>query len=200
MNFLHLLTTLPPLLAYLVTFAILVAESGLLIGFFLPGDTLVFPLGLLAAQGILSLPIILLVCIAGAVLGDSLGYRIGRTLGPRVFKHQESLFFKKEYVERAQAFYAKYGKGALVLARFTPVVRTFAPTMAGVAQMDYLVFLTYNVLGGVLWSVGLVLLGYFLGKVIPNIDHYLLPIIALILVVSLVAPIKHILEARKGKA
>jgi membrane-associated protein len=196
MSYLHALAALPPGPAYLAVFLILAAESGLLIGFFLPGDTLIFPLGLLASQGILSFPVLLIACIAGAVTGDTLGYFIGKAMGPRLFKKNDSIFFKAEYVERAQAFFERYGRMTLIMARFTPIVRTLAPTIAGVGRMDYRTFFVYNAVGGILWSAVLLSLGYFLGRVVPNVDHYLLPLVAVILVVSLVGPVRHFLQHR----
>jgi membrane-associated protein len=131
-----------------------------------------------------------------SVVGDSCGYLIGKRLGPRIFQKDDSLFFKGEYVERARLFFERYGMMTLMIARFTPVVRTFAPTMAGVARMNYRTFFTYNVLGGTAWSLVLIFLGYFLGKTIPNIDHYLLPIVAAIIILSLIGPAKHIIDHR----
>ena len=166
-------------------FLIVFAESGLFFGFFLPGDSLLFTAGLFAAQGILNLPLILIGCFVAAVVGDQVGYVFGRRVGPALFRRPDSRLFKQEYVTRAQAFFEKHGPKTIVLARFVPIVRTFAPILAGVGSMRYRTFLSYNLIGGFLWAVGVTLLGYGLGELIPDIDAYLLPIIAVIIGISL---------------
>ena len=181
---------------------IVFAESGLLFGFFLPGDSLLFTAGLLSSQGLLSLPIVLVGCFVAAVAGDQVGYAFGVRVGPALFKRPDSRVFKQEYVEKASHFFERYGAKTIVLARFVPVVRTFAPILAGVGTMRYRVFVTYNVLGALLWAVGITTLGYVLGEVIPDIDKYLLPVILLIIALS-VAPIavevlRNRRKARKG--
>lgn len=167
-------------------FAIVFAESGLFFGFFLPGDSLLFTAGLFAAQGTLSLPVILVGCFVAAVAGDQVGYQFGKRVGPALFRRPDSRFFRQEYVHRAEHFFRKYGAKTIVLARFVPIVRTFAPILAGVGTMPYRTFVTYNVVGGLLWAVGVTLLGYLLGELIPDIDTYLLPIVALIVFLSLI--------------
>jgi membrane-associated protein len=179
-------------------FAIVFAESGLLIGFFLPGDSLLFTAGLLASQGKLNLPVILVGCFVAAVAGDQAGYLFGRKVGPSLFKRPESRFFKHENVEKAQAYFDKYGVKTIVLARFVPVVRTFAPIVAGVGQMHYPTFVRFNVLGGLLWGVGVTLLGYVLGDTIPDIDKYLLPVIALIVFLSVLPVLFELRKARRS--
>lgn len=169
-------------------FAIIFAESGLLIGFFLPGDTLLFTAGFLAASGYFSIWYLIIGGIIAAVVGDNVGYQIGRKFGPRIFSREESFFFHKDHVEKAKSFYAKHGPLTIVLARFVPVVRTFAPVLAGVGHMNYATFFFYNILGGVIWIVSMSLLGYFLGEVIPNIDKYVLPVILSAVVLSIVIP------------
>lgn len=187
-------------LGLLGVFVIIFSESGLLIGFFLPGDSLLFTAGLLASQGFLNIYLLALVSFVGAVTGDSVGYSFGARVGRRLFNREESRFFRKEYLLKAEEFYEKYGAKALVLARFTPFIRTFAPIVAGVARMNYKRFVTYNILGGFLWAIGVSLAGYFLGKVIPDVDKYLLPIIGLIILVSLLPTIWHLFqEKRKPK-
>src|SRR3989338_8122881 len=178
---------------YLGLFGIVFAESGLFIGFFLPGDSLLFTAGFLASQGFFNLTFLMALTFLGAVLGDSFGYAFGKKLGPRIFKKEDSLLFHKDHLERAQKFYQKHGGKAIILARFMPVVRTFAPILAGVGKMNYPAFLFYNIIGGALWATGLTLLGYYLGSVIPNIDKYLLPIIALIIFLSVLPTLIHIL-------
>jgi membrane-associated protein len=171
---------------YIGIFAIIFAETGLLVGFFLPGDTLLFAAGILASKGYFNVAILLVIASVAAIVGDSVGYFIGKKLGPRIFKKEDSLFFKKEYVARAQVFFAKHGKKTIVLARYIPIVRTFAPVVAGVGAMPYKTFFAYNVAGGILWCFSMILAGYFLGARIPNIDAYILPVIIGIFVLSFV--------------
>ena len=160
------------------------AESGVLLGIFLPGDSLLFAAGLLAASGFLSLwPLITLVVIA-AIFGDSVGYWFGVRVGPGLFKREDSRFFKQSYLKRTQDFYGKYGGRAIILARFVPIVRTLAPILAGVGSMNYRHFISYNAVGGFLWGAGVILLGYFLGSIIPNSDRYLLPITLVVIILS----------------
>jgi membrane-associated protein len=171
------------LAAWLIVFA----ETGLLLGFFLPGDSLLFTAGVLAGQGKLSIWLLLPGAFVGAFLGAEVGYLIGRRVGPRLFRRPDSRFFKQENVERTKAFFDRHGPKAVVLARFVPVVRTFTPVMAGVGEMRRREFTRYNLIGALLWAVGVTLLGYALGNAIgSNIDTYLLPLIALIIVVSLI--------------
>src|SRR5918994_3481733 len=153
-------------------FLVVFAESGLLIGFFLPGDSLLFTAGFLASapdsvpdELHLSLPLLLVGCFVAAVVGDQVGYLMGRRGGPPTFRRPDSRFFKKDNVDKAQAFFDRYGAKTIVLARFVPVVRTFAPIVAGVSKMHYRTFVTFNIVGGALWAVGITLLGYFLGQV-----------------------------------
>ena len=181
-------------------FAIVFAESGLLFGFFLPGDSLLFTAGLLASQGKLNLPLILVGCFFAAVIGDQVGYAFGRRVGPSLFRRPESRLFKHENIERAQAYFDKYGSKTIVLARFVPVVRTFAPIVAGVGHMRYRTFVTFNILGGLLWAVGVTVLGYILGETIPDIDKYLLPAILVIIFLSALPVVFEVLKARKARA
>ncbi len=176
---------------------IVFAESGLLVGFFLPGDSLLFSAGLLSSQGKLpALGWLLIVACACAVAGDQVGYLFGRKVGPSLFRRPDSRFFKQEYVTRARQFFERNGPKTIVFARFVPIVRTFAPIVAGVSEMNYRLFVTYNVLGGVLWGAGVSVLGYILGDTVPNIDKYLLPIIAVVIALSLL-PV--LLEWRKAR-
>ncbi len=177
---------------------IVFAESGLFFGFFLPGDTLLFTAGFVASQGIFSLPVLLVGTFVAAVLGDSVGYWFGKKTGPALFAKEDSLFFKKKYALQAQVFYEKHGKKTIILARFMPIIRTFAPIVAGIGNMNYRIFLTYNIVGGFIWSFLLILLGYFLGKSIPGIDKYLLPIVLLITLASLAPGIIHLVKNRKS--
>jgi membrane-associated protein len=178
---------------------ILFAESGLLIGFFLPGDSLLFPAGFLASQGHLNIWILVAVAIAAAVAGDSVGYWFGKKIGPTIFTREDSFWFRKKNVTKAHQYFEKYGSKTIVIARFIPVVRTFAPMLAGVGSMRYRTFFAYNVVGGILWAAGVSLLGFYLGAVIPNIDHYLLPIIFLIIVISVLPPVIHVMKEKENR-
>ncbi len=198
MNYLDTLNHMSLGVAYLIIFLILFFESGLLIGFFLPGDTLVFPLGLLVAQGHFSLFPLFLICTAGAFTGDLLGYAIGRKLGPSLLHKKDSVFFKQEHIRHSRQFFERYGKQTILVARFVPILRTFAPTLAGVGDMEYRTFLLYNFLGGALWSGSLLVLGYYLERIIPDIDQYLLPVIIVAVVITLIASARYLLKQRKG--
>ena len=178
-------------------FAIIFAESGLFFGFFLPGDSLLFTAGLLASQGLFSISLLVLGSALAAIAGDTVGYSFGKLIGPRLFTKPNSLFFNPKHPKRAEQFYLKYGPRAIILARFIPVVRTFVPIVAGVGRMSYPTFLIYNIIGGALWTIGISLLGYFLGSTIPNIDHYLLPIIVLIIVISFMPIVIEYMKSRK---
>lgn len=178
-------TTLIPAAGYVGLFFIVAAESGLFFGFFFPGDSLLFTAGLLAATGTLDIWTLVVLMPVAAVIGDSIGYWLGAWIGPRIFVKEDSFFFSTQYVTRAEYFYKRHGAKAVVLARFVPIVRTFVPILAGVGSMRYRTFVTYNVVGGLLWGVGVTLLGYFLGKSFPDTVHYLLPIIVVVIVLSL---------------
>lgn len=183
--------------SYIGLFLIVFAESGLLIGFFLPGDSLLFTAGFLASQGFLNIWLLVPLIFIAAVTGDSVGYAFGRRVGPRLFKREDSRFFHKRNLRKAELFYEKHGGMTIILARFMPVVRTFAPIVAGVGRMHYPTFLFYNVLGGAIWTISMCVGGYFLGKLIPNVDKYLLPIIGAIIVLSILPSAIHLLRERK---
>ncbi|MCS7002164.1 MAG: VTT domain-containing protein [Dehalococcoidia bacterium] len=172
---------------HFVIFGVVFAESGLFFGFFLPGDSLLFASGLLASQQFLNLPFLLIGCFVGAVGGDSVGYWFGNHYGRRLFDRRDSVVFRRKNLVLAERYYERHGGKTIVLARFIPAVRTFAPIVAGVAAMRYRTFLLWNVLGGLLWSVGVTVAGFFFGSLIPDVDKYLLPVIALIVAIS-VAP------------
>lgn len=194
------LNSLLKTVGYAGVFAIVFAESGLLVGFFLPGDSLLFAAGFLASQGFFNIAILCIVTFVAAVLGDNVGYWFGKKAGPRVFKKEDSLVFSKANVEKSQAFYEKHGGKAIILARFIPVVRTFAPVIAGVGKMDYKRFFAFNIIGGLIWGVGVTLLGYFLGNSIPHVDRYLLPIAILIIIVSIAPGLWHLLRDQESRA
>jgi membrane-associated protein len=177
---------------YFGIFAIIFAETGLLAGFFLPGDSLLFTAGFLASQDILNLWILIPVCFVAAVTGDAVGYLFGKQVGRGLFKKPESRFFKPENLVLAEAFFQRHGGKAIILARFIPFARTFVPIIAGISTMRYRDFAIFNVAGGLIWAVGLPLAGYFLGENIPNIDRYLLPVILLIVLISLIPSSYHI--------
>jgi membrane-associated protein len=185
--------------AYLIIFAIIFAESGLLVGFFFPGDSLLFTAGLFASQGGFNIYALAFGCFVAAVAGDSVGYYTGHKLGRRLFNRDGSLLFPKSHLLKAEAFYEKHGGKTIILARFMPMIRTFAPIVAGIGAMNYSTFLSYNVFGGFLWAVGMSVGGYFLGTLIPDVDKYLLPIIALIVFVSTAPPIYHLLKEKYSK-
>ncbi len=169
--------------------AIIFAESGLFFGFFFPGDSLLFTAGLLASQGYFHFGTLLIGSIVAAILGDSVGYWFGKKIGPRIFTREDSFFFKKRHVERTKLFYERHGKKTIILARFIPIVRTFAPILAGVGEMQYKTFLPYNITGGILWVMLMLASGFFLGRIIPDIDRYILPIILCIVIVSVAVPV-----------
>ena len=179
---------------------IVFAESGLLIGFFFPGDSLLFTAGFLASQEVLNVYLLVPLMFVAAVAGDSAGYAFGRKMGPAIFKREDSIIFHKAHLERARVFYERHGGKTIVLARFMPIVRTFAPILAGVGNMNYRTFLFFNLIGGALWAIGLTLLGFFLGSVVPNVDRYLLPIIALIIFISVLPSVIHILRDHTMRA
>lgn len=177
--------------------AVVFAESGLFIGFFLPGDSLLFTAGFLASQGLMNFWVLAFVSFVAAVTGDSVGYSFGKRVGRRLFHKEDSLFFHKKHLEKAEKFYEVHGKKTIVLARFMPIVRTFAPIVAGIGDMTYRDFVTFNIIGGFLWAVGLTSAGYFLGQVIPDVDKYLLPIIIVIVVASVLPQTIHMLRDKE---
>lgn len=171
---------------------IVFAESGLLVGFFLPGDTLLFSAGFFASQGKLPIAGLLAVVILAAIIGDNVGYSIGKRTGKRIFRKQDGILFRHEHIARAESFYEKHGGKTIIIARFMPIVRTFAPVVAGVGNMSHRRFLMFNVIGGTLWGAGVTLMGYWLGSRIHNIDHYILPIMGLAVLLSFGPALWHI--------
>ncbi len=188
-------------LGMLVSFAIIFAESGLFFGFFLPGDSLLLTCGLLAYRGIFNIWILIVGFPIAAVLGDNVGYWFGNKVGPPIFSRPESRFFKPQNLAKAKEFYDKYGPITIVLARFMPFIRTFAPIVAGAVSMNYRTFFVYNVVGGVLWGMGVTLVGYFLGAMIPPdvLDRYFLLIIAIVVFVSALPTLLHLWNENKAK-
>ncbi|MFA6423154.1 MAG: VTT domain-containing protein [Patescibacteria group bacterium] len=194
------LTNLVRTAGYLGLFAIIFAESGLFIGFFLPGDSLLFTAGLLASQGILNIYWLILVLFVAAVTGDNVGYTFGRRVGHRIFKREDSLLFHKNNLIRAENFYKQYGSMTIIIARFIPIVRTFAPIVAGVGKMEYKRFFTYNLIGGFLWTIVMTLSGFILVKIFPNIEHNLSLVVLIIIIVSVIQPAYHIIKERSKKS
>ncbi len=184
---------------YGVLFAIVFAETGLLVGFFLPGDSLLITAGLLAANGTLNIWWLNVLLIVAAVVGDSVGYAIGRRLGPRLFTRQKSLLFNPGHVERTRRFYEKYGAKTIVIARFVPIVRTFAPVLAGVGRMEYRRFIFYNVAGGVGWVVSMTWAGYLLRQSIPNIGSYIHIVVPVVIVLSCIPIAVELLRERRRR-
>jgi membrane-associated protein len=174
-------------LGYALLFAIVFSETGLLVGFFLPGDSLMFLIGAVAGAGNLNMFVVNIVLMAAAILGDSFGYALGRRTGPAIFDRPDSRWFRREHLARTHAFYEKYGGKTIVYARFVPIVRTFAPFVAGVGKMNYGRFISFNVFGGIGWVFGMTMLGYLLGGV-PIVKQHLEKVILLIILIS-VAPV-----------
>ena len=178
---------------YLGLFGIVFAETGLLLGFFLPGDSLLFTAGILAAEGYLDIALLLIVLSGAAIIGDSVGYAIGKKYGPKVFSRENSLLFRKSHLDKAQKFFEKHGPKTIIIARFVPIVRTFAPTLAGVGKMSYAKFLSYNIIGGLFWVISITMVGYFLGIYIDNVEKYILPGVAIIILLSISPYLKQFL-------
>jgi membrane-associated protein len=178
---------------YFGLFSIVFAESGVFFGFFLPGGSLLFTAGLLASQGLFNIYWLVLVVATAAILGDSAGYWFGSKVGQKIFSKEDSILFDKKYLARTEEFYKKYGRMTVIIGRFVPIVRTFAPILAGVGKMNYRKFLFYNVIGAIFWAIGLSLLGFYLGLSVPGIEKYILPIIILIVFLSILPIIFNLL-------
>jgi membrane-associated protein len=183
---------------YAMLFAIVFAETGLLVGFFLPGDSLLFLVGTVAGAGHLDIVTVNIVLMAAAILGDTFGYMLGRQTGPRIFSRPDSRLFRREHVERTHAFYEKYGGKTIVYARFVPIVRTFAPFIAGVGKMDYARFLSFNVFGGIGWVLGMTMLGYWLGG-FTIVQKHLEKVILLIIFISIAPVVAEAFKAYRRK-
>src|SRR5437762_4359566 len=198
-----LLDLLTPLtsswIGYAVLFAIVFSETGLLVGFFLPGDSLLFLVGTVAGAGNLDIVAVNIVLMAAAIIGDTFGFALGRRTGPRIFSRPNSRFFRREHLERTHAFYEKHGGKTIIYARFVPIIRTFAPFVAGVGRMDYTRFLSFNVFGGIGWVFGMTMLGYLLGGV-RIVKQHLEQVVVLIVVVSVLPMIAEAFKARRSAA
>lgn len=186
---------------YLVLFLIIFAETGLLIGFFLPGDSLLVTTGLLIAIGAVDMNIFLLniLLISAAIIGDAVGYYIGKRMGQKLYEKPDGKIFKREHIIKTHEFYEKHGGKTIIIARFVPIVRTFAPVVAGAAQMTYRKFATYNIVGGILWISVCTFLGYILGNTIPNVTSYLHYILGAVILISILPPAIEILKERKRR-
>ena len=184
---------------YAVLVAIVFTETGLLVGFFLPGDSLLITAGLVAAAGGLNIWWINALLIVAAVTGDSVGYAIGYRIGPRLFTRPQSLLFNPRHVERTREFYARHGAKTIVIARFVPIIRTFAPVVAGVGQMAYRRFVFYNVAGGVGWVTSMTWAGYLLGRMIPNVSRYIHVVVGIVIVLSVIPIAVEIARERRRR-
>lgn len=195
----HDLRALIESVGYFGVLGIIFAESGLLIGFFLPGDSLIFTAGFLATPniGFFNIWTLVLGSWVAAVLGDNVGYEFGKRVGYKLFQREESLLFHKKNLVKAQEFYERHGGKAITIARFIPVVRTFAPIVAGIAHMNHKKFTFFNFLGGTIWVWGLCFVGYFLGGLIRDVDKYLLPIVFGIIIISVLPPLTHLIKERR---
>jgi membrane-associated protein len=186
----------------LILALVLFAETGLLIGFFLPGDTLLFAAGFFAAQGRLNLGFTLFVLFLGTLIGNMVGYEIGKRSGPRIFKSDEALLFSKQNVEYAESFYKKHGGKTILIARFIPIVRTLAPLIAGIGKMKYRIFMLYNTIGAFLWVGLITMIGYWAGKVLGkffNIDKYILPVVLMVTILTFAISFWHIWKEPKSR-
>jgi membrane-associated protein len=182
--------------------AIIFTETGLLIGFFLPGDSLLVTAGLLASQPDFGLNVYLLGILlsAAAIVGDQLGYVIGKATGPRIFTREDSIFFNRKHLVRAQQFYERHGGKTVIIARFMPIIRTFAPVVAGVGAMEYRRFVLYNIVGGILWVWSMLFTGYWLGRYVPGIDQHIEKVILVVIFLSILPGIIGWLKERRRTA
>ncbi len=181
----------------LVIALIIFAESGMMVGFFLPGDTLLLSAGVLAASGQFPIELAVVVIAFAAVLGDNTGYTIGKAMGRRLFRKKDGIIFRQEYVQRAEKFYEKHGAKTLLIAHYVPIVRSFAPLVAGVGKMNRTQFFLYDLIGATSWAVIITLLGYWFGSRISNLDSYILPVVMTIMVISFAPIVWHIIRDPK---
>lgn len=175
---------------------VIFAESGMMVGFFFPGDTLLFSAGILAAGGKLSIIPTLLVIAGAAILGDNIGYQIGKSLGPKLFK-KDSAIFRHEYIMRAEKFYEKHGSKTMLIAHFVPIVRTFAPVTAGAGRMNRKEYILFDAIGDIAWTLVVTLLGYFVGSRIPGIENYIEPVLIIVVLFFLAPTVYHVLKDPK---
>jgi membrane-associated protein len=198
----HRLSNLPELVQWaglIGLTAIIFSETGLLVGVFLPGDSLLVTAGLLSARGYLNVYSLAPALTLAAICGNSLGYFIGRTTGPRIFNRENSLFFNKKHAMRAHEFYARHGRKTIVLAQFMPIIRTFSPVIAGVGGMDYKTFITFNVIGAIVWVWSMLSIGYFLGSYIPGIDQHIEIVVVIVVFISILPGLIGSYRSRRAK-
>lgn len=181
-------------LGVLGVIGIIYLETGAFFGFFFPGDSLLVTAGYFASQGHLPIVILLVFTFIAAVLGDSTGYAFGKKVGPAIFNKEDSLFFNKKYIIRAQEYYERHGGKTIIIARFIPAIRTFAPIVAGIGNMRYKTFFAYNMIGGFVWTWGMLLIGYVFGSVVPNPDKYIIPLVLVIIIISAAPAVYKIIE------
>jgi membrane-associated protein len=181
-------------------FLIIYAESGMMVGFFFPGDTLLFSAGILASAGVLPIFWTVVIIAIAAIAGDNTGYHIGRHLGPRLFKKEDGLIFRKDLIMKAEKFYEKYGTKTMLVAHFVPVIRSFAPVTAGAGKMNYKQFVVYDAIGDIAWAASITLLGYYVGSRIPGVEKYIEPVLIGIIFVTLVPTLYHALKDPKIRA
>lgn len=179
--------------------AIIFAESGMFVGFFFPGDTLLLSAGIFIATGKLSFVTVIPVIAIAAIAGDNLGYHIGKRYGRRLFRKPDGVLFRQEYVQRAEVFYEKHGSKAVLLAHFLPIVRTFAPAVAGVARLNYKKYVIFDAIGDIAWTIILTVIGYWFGTRIPNLDHYILLTVLLVVVITLGPTFYHLIQALRTR-
>ncbi len=201
-DFFHRMSNLPELVQWAGIFgiaAIIFSETGLLVGVFLPGDSLLVTAGLFAAKGYLNIYALVPTLTLAAICGNSVGYFIGRTTGPRIFNRENSLFFNKKHAIRAHEFYEKHGRKTIVLAQFMPIIRTFAPVIAGVGGMRFATFIAFNVIGAFFWIWSMLGIGYFLGNTIPGIDQHIEIVVIIVVLLSITPGIISWLRARRAR-
>ena len=201
-DFFHRMSNLPELVQWAGIFgiaAIIFSETGLLVGVFLPGDSLLVTAGLFAAKGYLNIYALVPTLTLAAICGNSVGYFIGKTTGPRIFNRENSLFFNKKHAMRAHEFYAKHGRKTIVLAQFMPIIRTFAPVIAGVGGMRFATFIAFNVVGAFFWIWSMLGIGYFLGNTIPGIDQHIEIVVIIVVLLSITPGIISWLRARRAR-
>ena len=202
-NLFHTIYNVPELIRIVGQFGlplIIFAETGLLVGFFLPGDSLLITAGLFAARGDLSLPLLIVTLIPAAILGNATGYQIGKRTGKALYSRPDSLLFRREHLRMTHEYYERHGGKTIIIAQFAPILRTFAPVVAGVAEMGYRRFASYNVVGAILWITSMTLTGYLLGNIIPGIDKRIDVLVMVVIAVSLLPAAIAFLRSRSNRS
>ena len=196
----HLIELYGATFGYVALAGIIFAETGLFFGFFLPGDSILFPAGLLASQGYLNIYAICAIAFVAATIGNIVGYFLGKHLGKRLFHREDSIFFHKDHILRARAFYDKYGAKTIIIGRFLPIIRTFAPVVAGISEMHFGKYVVFSAIGAALWAVGLPVAGFYLGRFIPDVDKLLIPVILLVIFLSILPGILEVFKTKERRA